>query len=431
MKAGARWATLGVAVGLGLAGCAEEGGSGLPTPLPAPPPAPEPAPPEPPPPPPPPEPPATPTGLMVSEITETSITWTWNAAESATSYVVQASLDEVFDATDTVLFGGAPFTTDTSYTATDLEPETAVYVRVAAAAGTMEAPLVSAFTTHRTGRTLAAPPPPEPPPALTHTWIGFADPLRAQLLAGGRIRVSVTAKGEPLDGPLRLRLDHALPGGTLVVPAEVLVERHGHGMFEISRPPAAGVEAASSYGIALDDPEDGLPPGVALSGNRSSLRIALLAAKGATDCSVLHLSASRERFDRRGGFSSARLLVEGPEHVAVRFLEPYWEDRFEQWDEPPELPIRLSQVADVPLIFPDTLSYRDAGGGGHSQRVSLAWYGDLELEAVAPGCAPSRLRCPVETILTQGCRGWHRERRLGRALGAGLESGLFTSSQVP
>ena len=106
--------------------------------------------------PPPPEPPATPTGLMVSDTTETSITWTWNAVEGATGYVVQASTDEMFDATETVLFDGMPYTTDTSFTAADLEADTTLYVRVAAAAGTVEAPLVSAFTTHVTGMTMAA-----------------------------------------------------------------------------------------------------------------------------------------------------------------------------------------------------------------------------------------------------------------------------------
>ena len=107
---------------------------------------------------PPPEPPATPTGLEVSATTETSITWTWNAVEGAVGYVVQANTDEMFDATDTVLFNGLPFTTETSYTATDLEPETAVYVRVAVGVGTPTDPLLSAFTIHVTGMTMAAAP---------------------------------------------------------------------------------------------------------------------------------------------------------------------------------------------------------------------------------------------------------------------------------
>ena len=107
---------------------------------------------------PPPEPPATPTGLEVSATTETSITWTWNAVDGAVGYVVQANMDEMFDATDTVLFNGLPFTTETSYTATDLEPETAVYVRVAAGIGTPTDPLLSAFTIHVTGMTMAAAP---------------------------------------------------------------------------------------------------------------------------------------------------------------------------------------------------------------------------------------------------------------------------------
>ena len=111
--------------------------------------------------PPPPAPPATPTGLMVSEATETSITWTWNEVAGALGYVVQVSTDEMFDDAilgnaETVLFDGLPFTTQTSYTAADLEADTTLYVRVAAAAGTPTAPLVSAFTTHATGMTMAA-----------------------------------------------------------------------------------------------------------------------------------------------------------------------------------------------------------------------------------------------------------------------------------
>ena len=105
-----------------------------------------------------PVPPAVPTGLMVSATTETSITWTWNAVEGAVGYVVQANMDEMFDLTDTVMFNGVPFTMETSYTAIDLEPETAVYVRVAAGVGTPTDPLLSAFTIHVTGMTMAAAP---------------------------------------------------------------------------------------------------------------------------------------------------------------------------------------------------------------------------------------------------------------------------------
>ncbi len=106
--------------------------------------------------PPPPMAPATPTGLEVSATTQNSITWTWNASEGAVGYVVQASADEMFELTDTVLFDGVPFTTETSYTATDLEPETTLYVRVAAGVGTPTDPVLSAWTTHVTGTTMAA-----------------------------------------------------------------------------------------------------------------------------------------------------------------------------------------------------------------------------------------------------------------------------------
>ena len=151
--------------GLFVAACGEEETPAptTPTPPPAPPPAPEPEPT--------PEPPATPAGLMVSAATDSSITWAWNAVEGATGYVVQVSTDEMFDDMvlgnpETVLFtvGGTmvPFTTETSYTASDLDPETSLYVRVAAAAGTVEAPLVSGFSTHVTGMTTAVPLAPAP-----------------------------------------------------------------------------------------------------------------------------------------------------------------------------------------------------------------------------------------------------------------------------
>ena len=111
--------------------------------------------------------PATPTGLMVSETTETSITWTWDAVEGALGYAVQVSMDEMFDATDTI----TP-TAETTFTASDLEPETSVYVRVAAAAGTLEAPILSDWSTHVTG--MSAMPPPEPPPMPDPVMVTFS-----------------------------------------------------------------------------------------------------------------------------------------------------------------------------------------------------------------------------------------------------------------
>ena len=71
-----------------------------------------------------------PTGLMVSETTETSITWTWNAVDGATGYAVQVSSDEMFGDDDDV-----HNTEETTYTASDLDPSTSVYVRVAATLG--------------------------------------------------------------------------------------------------------------------------------------------------------------------------------------------------------------------------------------------------------------------------------------------------------
>ena len=97
-----------------------------------------------------------PTGLMVSETSETSITWTWNAVDGATGYAVQVSSDEMFDDMDTT-----HNTEETTYTASDLDPSTSVYVRVAA---TSDAGM-SGYTTHATGMSATPPPPPplDPP----------------------------------------------------------------------------------------------------------------------------------------------------------------------------------------------------------------------------------------------------------------------------
>ena len=148
--------------GLVLTGCGDDDTATTPAPAPPPPPPPEPEPE-----PPAPEAPATPTGLMVSETTETSITWTWDAVEGAIGYAVQVSADEMFDATDTIHPAA-----ETTFTASPLPPETNVYVRVAAAGGTLEAPILSGWTTHVTGMS-AMPPPPPPAPDAPATPTGL------------------------------------------------------------------------------------------------------------------------------------------------------------------------------------------------------------------------------------------------------------------
>ena len=144
--------------GLVLSGCGDDDTAT--TPAPAPPPPPPPAPePEPEPEPEPPQAPATPTGLHVDETTETSVGYHWNAVEGAIGYAVQVSMDEMFDADDQII----P-TVETHIEIGPLPPMTSVYVRVAAAAGTLEAPILSDWSTHVTGMTAMPPPPPPPPP---------------------------------------------------------------------------------------------------------------------------------------------------------------------------------------------------------------------------------------------------------------------------
>lgn len=411
-----RMGAAALAVALAVAGCAENGGSGATTAVPPPAPTPTPEPPPPPPPSPPPEPPPAPTvtwiGFVPPATAELSAgrrihVWITVAGEPLTTPLL-LFLDHAAPA-GTLVLPSAVEVDERGHATIEIERPPVSEVEAAsqheivlrAPEGGLPPGVALNENWTRFRLTLPAAEPP-PPPAVT--WIGFAPPATAELFAGSRVRVSVTAAGEPLESAMTLDLHHPFPAGALDVPSEVRVERHGHGIFEIERRPTSGFEAASRHEISLRAPEEGLPPGIGLSQREDRFRVTLPEADP-HDCSALHLSATSERFDQRDGLSSARLLLEGPANVAVRFIEPYWEERLEAWDEPPELPIPLSDVAPVPLFFPDAMPYRSGAGRSHSQRVSLAWYRDLEVEAVAPGCAPVRLRCPVETILTRGCRG--------------------------
>ena len=111
-------------------------------------------------PPPAPQPPNAPANLRVSATGQDFVQWSWDAVPGAIVYVVQVSGDETFDDSDPV-----HVTVETTFTATGLPPETSVYVRVAAASGTAEDPLVGAWTAQVAGVT-AAPPPPASPPGL-------------------------------------------------------------------------------------------------------------------------------------------------------------------------------------------------------------------------------------------------------------------------
>lgn len=251
----------------------------------------------------------------------------------------------------------------------------------------------------------AAPtPPPAPPPPEPQTWIGFASPTRASLVEGGRVRAVVVVSGERLRLPLRLPVDGNAPAGELLVSEEVEIEAYAHGAVEIGGIRDQRSEGTASYELALREPPEGLPSGVAFAEGATTFRVTVHDAEGRAECSRLDLEVSRESFNRPGGFSTARFTVEGPPDLAVRFLEPYWDDRFEQWDEPPELPLDLSDIPPVTLAIPSSLSYQRLSSGGHRQRIPLSWYNDLEVAAVAPGCRPVSLECQARTILTRGCR---------------------------
>ena len=149
--------------GLVLSGCGDDSTPVTPAPAPAPPPpAPEPEPE----PPPAPEAPATPTGLAVSGMTETSVTYTWNAVEGAFGYEVQVSMDETFTADDLIV----P-TLVTTYTVSPIAAGTSVYVRVRAGSAPtdpedLNSSVRGEWTTHVSGMA-AVPAAPMPPMAPT------------------------------------------------------------------------------------------------------------------------------------------------------------------------------------------------------------------------------------------------------------------------
>ena len=160
-----RWAPLvGVAVtGLVFATCGGDTPTAPatvpPTPVPSPPALPQP-----------PSPPPAPTGLHVSATTPNSITWTWTAVQGATAYEVQLSANPVFDDTDAI-----KTTAETSYTATGLSPENGRHLRVRAIAGTVEAPVLSAWSSHVTG--MSGMPPPSHGAPLTVTGLSVQPPF--------------------------------------------------------------------------------------------------------------------------------------------------------------------------------------------------------------------------------------------------------------
>lgn len=107
----------------------------------------EPTPPLPPEPEPEPKLPAPPPGLHVSAAGPEFIEWSWNAVEGTIGYVVQTSRDEIWTDADPIAA-----TVATTYRVSDLLPDTAVYLRVAAAVIFAEEEVLSAWTPQVTGR---------------------------------------------------------------------------------------------------------------------------------------------------------------------------------------------------------------------------------------------------------------------------------------
>ena len=97
-------------------------------------------------------PPAAPTGLMVSDIGEDFLVWSWTAVEDADGYIVQFSTDEDFTGDEETLVARG-----TSHRVGGLDPGTTGYLRVLAFTGEGASRLRSPWSLHRTGMTTPAP----------------------------------------------------------------------------------------------------------------------------------------------------------------------------------------------------------------------------------------------------------------------------------
>ena len=150
-----------------------------------------------PPPPPPAVSPDAPTGLSVSAVTDTSVTWSWDAVDGADGYQVQFNSAENFDGVD------AMNTAETWHTQTGLSAGMAGYLRVRSTSGSGDAMLASAWTAHLTATTRMRPGIPMNLSAaagegsITWTWdaVDNADSYYVQHSADG----GFTAEGESME----------------------------------------------------------------------------------------------------------------------------------------------------------------------------------------------------------------------------------------
>ena len=109
-----------------------------------------------------PQPPAVPVGLEISDRGEDFIEWSWDPVAGASGYNVQFSTNQIFSDEDETI---ARTVEEVSYRREELEAETSYYLRVQSVAGTGEERLMSDWSTHVTGMTIAATPPPPVAPA--------------------------------------------------------------------------------------------------------------------------------------------------------------------------------------------------------------------------------------------------------------------------
>ncbi len=127
----------------------------------------------------------------------------------------------------------------------------------------------------------APPPPPEP-----ETWIGFADPARASLPEGGRVRAAIVVSGVLLRAPLALSVERSGPASEVLAPETVEIEAYGHGAVEIVGISDRRTEPPTDFRITLVPPPEGLPPEVALAAESATFSVSLTTGSAGPDASA-------------------------------------------------------------------------------------------------------------------------------------------------
>ncbi len=255
------------------------------------------------------------------------------------------------------------------------------------------------------------PPPPRPGPDPDAIPVGFGGVLPAPgaaltLHPGTEFVIPVMVDGDlgeavrnPAWTGVPVRVVTDAPPDVLTVPGELTVEgRRDPDLLAIRA--LAAADSRRTYEVRLEPPPGGFPELSGLSFRLDSepvlVRVADPGPADAPDCRGLALAAGTVRSgdggqlgrnwfgDLGGAYRSAAVTLRSPgARAELRLLGDYQ-----------QLP--YGDVGDaynlVPVLFAHGLGLEETPAG-FEQTLALAWFDELRLRAVLPGCAPIELHC--------------------------------------